>query len=307
MTEIERIIKKGIVTEDFLKPEIRNEFYVDEKRKKLWAIILDLLHELDRVCNKLGLKYYACGGTVLGAVRHGGFIPWDDDMDVWMMREDYEELQKHADEFEQPYFLQTPYTDPGYYFSAIKLRNSNTSDVSDVFVYENWNMGIGLDIFPIDAYIESELPYAYSKIGGLACELSTYMRKSNPYLDEKNKKRVANYCGRNPMEIYEEIQSIAKIHFNDPNADCLLEMVYTEYPFKKKIIHTEDVEYQIYLDFENCKIPHFNGYIKHLETMYGDYMKFPPVEERGTWHGGETFDADTPYKETVMRKRNVIK
>lgn len=150
--------------------------------------MLDLYFELEKVCKKYGLKLYASGGTLLGAVRHKGFIPWDDDMDFWMMRSDYEELQKHADEFSHPYFLQTPYTDKGYYYSAIKFRNSNTTDISTFFAWEDWNMGIAIDIFPIDAYDTTELPAAYEYIGKLTMELSTYMRKSNPQLDEANKK-----------------------------------------------------------------------------------------------------------------------
>jgi lipopolysaccharide cholinephosphotransferase len=269
--------------------------------------MLDLLSELDRVCKKYNLKYYASGGTLLGAVRHKGFIPWDDDMDVWMMRNDYEELQKHFNEFKEPYFLQTPYTDKGYYFTAINLRNSNTSNISDVFAWESWNMGIGLDIFPIDAYVLDELPDAYSKIGTLTMELSTYMRKSNPYLDESNRERVNNYCGREPLEIYEEVQSIAQRFNNDENADCLAELVNTQYKNPlKKIIHKEDVENQVFLDFEHIKIPAYNGYLNHLKTFYGDYMSFPPIEQRGTWHVGETFNPDVSYKELIIKKRNLI-
>lgn len=304
MTEIERIIEKGIITEDFLKAETRDEFFVSEQRKKLWAVMIDLFFELQKMCVKYDLKLYASGGTLLGAVRHKGFIPWDDDMDFWMMREDYKELQKHANEFEHPYFLQSPYTDKGHYFSAIKLRNSNTSDVSDIFAFEDWNMGVAIDIFPIDSYISEELPTAYERIGELTYQLSTAMRMSNPYLDEANKERVANYCGRKPIEIYEELEAIAQKYANDDRCDCLLEMVNTQYknPFKK-VIHKEDVQEQVFLNFEHIKIPAYNGYVNHLTTFYGDYMQFPPVEKRGTWHGGETYNTDIPYKEYVENKR----
>ena len=82
MTESERIIKEGILPETFFEPESRCEFYVDETRKKIWAIELDLYLELMRVCKKYDLTIWADGGTLLGAVRHNGFIPWDDDMDL---------------------------------------------------------------------------------------------------------------------------------------------------------------------------------------------------------------------------------
>ena len=304
MTEIERIIEKGIITEDFLKPETRCDFYVDVERKKVWAVMLDLFFELQRVCQKYDLKLFASGGTLLGAVRHKGFIPWDDDMDFWMIRSDYEKLQKHADEFATPYFLQTPITDPGYYYSAIKLRNSNTTDVSDIFAWENYNMGIAIDVFPIDAYKKSELISAYKRIGELTKELSTFMRISNPCLDESNKQRVENYCGRNPMEIYEELETIAQKYNASTEADCLGEFVNTQYANPmKKIIYKDDVQEQVFLDFEHIKIPAYNGYINHLTTFYGDYMTFPPVEKRGTWHSGQTFDANYPYTEYVAKIR----
>ena len=93
MTECERIIASGILPEEFLREEIRCDYLVTEKYKKVWAVEIDLLLELDRVCRKHGLKYFLMYGTLLGAVRHGGFVPWDDDLDVIMLRGDYEKLQ----------------------------------------------------------------------------------------------------------------------------------------------------------------------------------------------------------------------
>lgn len=307
MTEIERIINKGIIPKGFLEPETKCDFLIDEKRKKIWTVLLDLLYEFDKVCNKYGLRYYACGGTVLGAERHKGFIPWDDDLDVYMFRDEYNELIKHADEFSNPYFLQTPYTDPGCFISYVKIRNSNTSLVSDVFAWGNWNMGIYLDVFPMDEFILDELQENYDKIDSLAMENGTYMRMNHPCLDERNKQRVANYSGRNPYETYEEIQRIATQYAGDERTDCYVEMVCTEYrDSSRKIIKKDEITSQVFLDFECLKIPTFNGYKNHLTRMYGDYMQLPPLEERYAVLP-KTFDPDTPYKETVMRKRNVIK
>ena len=114
MTEIERIVKRGVITEDFLKEEKRGDFTVTAKRKRVWAVILDLIVEFDSVCRKHNLRYFLDSGSLLGAIRHGGFIPWDDDIDVTMPREDYEKFIRLNDEFKHPYFLQTPYSDPEY-------------------------------------------------------------------------------------------------------------------------------------------------------------------------------------------------
>ena len=96
MTEAERIMQKGFLRKDFLKEEVICDFLVDEKRKKIWAIELDLLREFDRVCKKYNLKYYMWFGSLIGAIRHHGFIPWDDDLDVAMLREDYERFMEVA-------------------------------------------------------------------------------------------------------------------------------------------------------------------------------------------------------------------
>ena len=90
MTQIERILKEGLITEDFLKEETICDFVVTEELKKTQAIALDLLVKFDKVCKKENLRYYLAYGTLLGAVRHKGFIPWDDDLDVVMMRDDFE-------------------------------------------------------------------------------------------------------------------------------------------------------------------------------------------------------------------------
>lgn len=98
----------------FLEEEVRCGYTVTRKMKEVWAVELDLLKEFKRVCNKYDLKYCADGGTLLGAIRHQGFIPWDDDLDIAMLRKDFEKLNEVAPaEFKKPYFWQTEETDKG--------------------------------------------------------------------------------------------------------------------------------------------------------------------------------------------------
>ena len=106
MTECERIIQQEILPEVFFRAEIVDGFEVAEQIKKVWAIEIDILLQLDKICKRHSLRYFLIFGSLLGAVRHNGYIPWDDDLDVCMPRKDYEEFIRVAQaELKMPYFF----------------------------------------------------------------------------------------------------------------------------------------------------------------------------------------------------------
>lgn len=299
--EFERIIEKGILPESFFKEEVRNDFLVDTTRKKIWAIALDMLIELDRICKKHGIQYFLIGGTLLGAVRHKGFIPWDDDIDVGMMRSDYERFLELSSEFKDPYFLQTPYTDDGYFFSFAKVRNGNSASISIPFRFERFNQGISIDIFPVDNCTKEDVRQNFDKINSLIIDNSNYMRKSSP--DAYDRERHALWSGRNPLSVYEEIQRIARTHEND-ETDYVNLSTCTVYPCEKFVWKKEDVTQFIDMEFEGFSFPCPKGYDAILTTQFGDYMQFPPVEKRGAWHDKNIFNPDVPYRD-YRKKLNV--
>lgn len=145
-------------TEDFeqkLKESLKNVLDEQERKnstlRKLQLTELEILKELDRVCRKHNLRYYIVGGTLIGAVRHTGFIPWDDDIDVSMPRKDFNKLCKIAkEEFGENYFLQTRKTDKNCYFYYAKLRKNGTYFGEDKFEHTELHKGIFMDIFPLD-------------------------------------------------------------------------------------------------------------------------------------------------------------
>ena len=265
MTEIERIIKKGIITEDFLKEEFINDFLVTTARKKLWAVILDLIVEFDRVCKQHGFKYYLFYGALLGAVRHHGFIPWDDDFDVAMPREDYDRFIKLSSDFREPYFLQTPYTDPESCYSYAKIRNSNTTGLSELFKYQKFNHGIWMTVFPLDYWDYEGGEERYARIRKLTTDCSTYMRMNNPNLDDKNRTRVAAYHG-NPLLDYEEIQRLAS-SCKDSNSKYVMTAVITQGTYEQKMLYADDFKQCLYLDFEGIKLMAPAGY-DHLLRIF---------------------------------------
>lgn len=154
------------IPEDFCEEEIRCNYTISKKMKEVWAIELDLLNEIIRVCVKYDIRYYAIGGTLLGAIRHEGFIPWDDDIDIAMSREDYDKLCLVAQkEICEPYFCQTIQSDYGSR-PFIRVRNSQTTGIQrqEVGSKVPYNQGIFIDIFPWDNIPEDKLlRYKYVK------------------------------------------------------------------------------------------------------------------------------------------------
>ena len=143
--------------EHFLEKEVRCGYEVSEKLKKIWAVELDLLNELLDVCKKHGINVQVFAGTLLGAVRHKGFIPWDDDVDVAMSREDFKKLCAVApDEFKEPYFFQTALNDRKHFFGFGRLRNCLTTGVIRGHESPDYNNGIYIDVFPLDGFPESQ-------------------------------------------------------------------------------------------------------------------------------------------------------
>jgi len=307
MTECERLIANGTFSAEFFKEETRCGFLVTTERKKIWAIELDLLKKFDSVCQRHGLCYFAFVGTLLGAIRHDGFIPWDDDIDLAMPRDDYEKMLALGKEFEYPYFLQTPWSDKDYYYSFAKLRNSLTSFVSKNFLYADFNQGIHLDFHPIDIWHPDENgEEVYAKISQLAYDNSTYMRMKNPYLNDEDKQRIKNYKGIDPLLACEKMRALGMTwHGQKSQYVCRNTMVV--YGYRRNLFLAEDFDGTLNWNFEGATIPVPVGYDRILRTIYGDYMKLPPMEKRGTWHQGSIVSPDIPWQQMVMLARSAEK
>ena len=136
--------------EKFFQEELRSGYLVSEKMKKVWAVELELLDYFDKLCRKHNLQYFVDYGTLLGAVRHQGFIPWDDDIDIVMFRGEYEKLKVIAqEEVCEPYFFQNGYTD-SMLWALSKLRDSRTTAIEFPDYPVSFHQGIFMDIFPLD-------------------------------------------------------------------------------------------------------------------------------------------------------------
>ena len=136
-----------------------------EETQKLKEIQLKMLKEFINICNKLDLKYYVIGGTALGTIRHNGFIPWDDDIDVGMPRHDYEKFILMGQSLlSQGYFIQTHISDPLYPNNFAKIRDSSTTFIEQVVKDIDMHHGVYLDVFPLDGVAPSKLKKLFFKL-----------------------------------------------------------------------------------------------------------------------------------------------
>ena len=251
------------------------------KIKDLQMSLLELMKVLHDVCIKYNIKYYMLGGTMLGAVRHKGFIPWDDDMDIGLERSDYDKLlsiPKSA--WPSNIVIKTPRNSKDYIFPYCKLMNTNTTLIENRLngIIE----GIYIDIFPIDGagnnWISAKYHYYkfYWKQGLLFNKQE--LERKNTFL----RRLVQSYARtKNVNKLYEKVEQLMKkrkfeksrIIGNFGGAWGLKELMYKEVMYPPKLYNFDD--YRFYGP---------NDYDAYLNSLYGDYMKIPPPEKRKSHH-----------------------
>lgn len=267
-------------------------YKVSKKMKKVWQIELDELSELDRICKKYKLKYILIDGSLLGAIRHNGFIPWDDDIDVGMMREDYEKLLEVAEkEFKKPYFLQTPCNDDIYRGHA-QLRNSNTTAIQLTDFRRSANQGIFLDIFPFDKLPDSNFKYKTTGLRAGICKklLRCKRRGADKSIKEKTTRLVANifFAFINYEKFYRHYEKICSKYNNSSSKYCS----YLEHRWdgrKVKLEYFKDITTH---KFEYFDAPVPKKYKEFLDDYFGDWQVF---KKGGSAHGDVFFDPDNSY------------
>ena len=166
--------------ERFLEPETRCGHYVSAETKVCWKVMLDMLEEVDRICRKHDIRYFLIAGSLLGAIRHKGFIPWDDDVDIALFREDYDKLEKILPgELPPNMFMQTILTDPEYRTEHMKIRMAGTAAIQEHAVTHRlrYNMGIFIDVFPLEGVPRTHLGMRIAqKIGARWLDFLKYSR-----------------------------------------------------------------------------------------------------------------------------------
>ncbi|MDE6272754.1 MAG: LicD family protein [Muribaculaceae bacterium] len=288
-----------------LKEEIRNGYTITSESKKLWQIQMEMLRKLLKVCTKYNLKIWAEGGTLLGAIRDKGFIPWDDDIDMMMLRGDYEKLLKvAAEEFQFPYFFQAPSTDPGYFRGHAQLRRSDTTAILPGDVDQPFNQGVFIDIFVFDFLpaSEEERTLIFEKIEKIRNRLHRrnyelpgsvkgYLNKINESLYFIKKGFYNEYL---KME-----ELITKYH--NPSSHLIGDVLWTSKNYHKYMRDITWYSETLNVPFEDMEIPVPKEYDKVLTTQYGDYMIPAKAPSQ---HGTIIIDLDRPYPSVIKELRN---
>lgn len=256
------------------------EVSFNEKRE----ISLDILLQIDLLCKKNNIRYYLAYGTLLGAVRHSGFIPWDDDIDIWMTYEDYLMFKEKVSSIEGCKLLDCQSGDswerPFAKLSRTDTVIDNSSGKSKP-VY-----GIAVDIFPLfDCRPEN-----VTKLCDYSNKINRMADYSCGYYNNFLKRfalRTMKACGLSARHYYKNLVNYTEKIKQNPCG-----YLFAPSPYKDKDIHRVESFGVDYKEFEGHNLPVPVGYDEILTSLYGDYMKLPPVEKRVATHDEIFYKAD---------------
>lgn len=263
---------------------------MDNQLDQIHKIQLELALEVKRICDQHDIKYFLDAGTLLGAIRHSGFIPWDDDLDIGFLREEYEKFIKvAATELSEAYFLQTWDTDINYGLPFGKIRKNKTKYIENKTAKANVHQGIFIDIFPYDNVPEEKLK---QRIQGVALKawfrIILMKNQYEPWNDERKIKFLA-YLPIRTLSVFIN-KDFAKTRFSKwatkyNHIDTKKVVVCDGASYQTWQVDRSIVEKLVESDFEKQKFNVPAAYHEYLTNAYGDYMTPPPKNQRANRHG----------------------
>lgn len=277
---------------------MNNDCY-DSRLHDVWAAEIDILDAVDAICRKHELRYSIAYGTMLGAVRHRGFIPWDDDVDIIMPREDYEQLIKLWD-IEKPigFILQNKFTNWDFTQNFTKIRKDHTT-----FIHNEWekhvsyHTGIFIDIFPGDRVAPGKVSRKLQLFASAINLLYSrgYTSKSSGIRDVVERlflclpDRIKKSLYKTTNTYIQKYNGLERQPFFFPNT---MEWAYRQYP-EDMFDGLKDV------DFAGHQYMCVSDTDKILTLDYGDYMTLPPIEDRVLKHHPMIMDTEHNLNEII--------
>lgn len=275
---------------------------------QLHKVLLQIMLEIDRICSTYNIEYSLAYGTLIGAVRHKGFIPWDDDMDIIMTRKNYERFMAVCRrDLGGEYFLQSKESEKGYPYNSARIRKNDTAFIIPQWKESGLHQGIFVDIIPCDDIPDKRFIWDIERV--LLMVLATVRRTGNKalFITDRNgntsKKRVVlyNVCRILPVRLCGKLEHCL-IRSNNGKGrrrtgficegNALLRMNSSVRPFKSKYME----EYTT-VEFCGREFMAVTNYKTLLKEWYGDYMKLPPVHERRVYHRPLVMDCGKAYTE----------
>ena len=244
-------------------------------------IALDILIDFDDLCRKHNIKYSLAYGTLLGAVRHKGYIPWDDDIDVIMLRKEYEKFLKVKDSLKREHTFISVETNPLYSASLAKIYNNKTV-LKEILHRDLCDIGVYIDVFVFDYVSESKFKRRVLYYQALLCRkiwaFSTYFPKTNFHLEKICRDYSAKYQLGRKANLW-----LNKKLKQQPISTLVCAMLFV-YSWDWDTFLVEDMKDLFEMQFEGHYFFCFKKYDMFLTRWYGDYLKLPPENERVVGH-----------------------
>lgn len=287
-----------------MQKETRKGYVISENMKRVWNLQLQLVRKLLEVCDKYGLRVWAEGGTLLGAIREKGYIPWDDDIDMAMLRPDYDKFQEiAAKEFGKPYFIQNGYTDD-YANGMTKIRVDGTTAILDHNnICYTRHQGIFIDIFPLDAVPDNpdDLDRLMVEAKRIIRPLKYYYGGSysifHPQILMRTLRGAYLVKTQGRGAVYKKYEDLFRKFKIEDNANVSPHAWYYDLKHYGRDKHWFDGT--LWMPFEDIMMPVPSGYHEILTVQYGDYMT--PVKAP-TIHGDFlVLDTERPYQDYLPK------
>jgi lipopolysaccharide cholinephosphotransferase len=287
---------------------------VSEKQRPLWnAIITDILREFIKICKENNLVYYCCGGTAIGAIRHHGIIPWDDDIDVFMPQPDYDRfIQITTSRDMGNYEVLVPRVDTSCPNCMTKMCNRRTTLLE--FADIPFIQGLFIDIFPIDGAPDNveearKMEYCFRKLKFQLDAISAHYSFIRYVSLLKKRKEWGKFVWKTIGFLFRKfyrqhlLNKMKEIRYRYPYENSSIVAVYTGSYGPKEVFPKAWLDGIETFCFEGLKVNLPKGYDEYLRQYYGDYMQLPPEEKRIGHHQKAYFNLEAREADEIVFKK----